>query len=43
MDIFKIDKHITEWEICQIQYNRINGDLTAEAINWYKSRAIAEI
>ena len=42
-DIFKITKHIKEWENYQILYNRINGDLTAEAINWYKSRAIAEI
>ena len=42
-DIFKINKHIKDWENCQNLYNRITGELTAEAINWYKNRSIAEI
>lgn len=42
-NLFKITKHINEWESRHNLYNRINGELTAEAINWYKSRAIAEI
>ena len=43
MDIFNINKHIKEWINCHNLYDRITGELTTEAINWYKSRAIVEI
>jgi hypothetical protein len=42
-DVFKITKHIKEWEDNQNLYMRISGELTDEAINWYKNRTIAQI
>ena len=42
-NVFKIAKHIKEWEDNQNLYKRISGELTDEAINWYKNRTIAQI
>jgi hypothetical protein len=42
-DVFKITKHIKEWEDNQNLYKRISGELTDEAINWYQNRTIAQI
>lgn len=42
-NVFKIAKHIKEWEDNQNLYKRITGGLTDEAINWYHKRTIVEI
>jgi hypothetical protein len=43
-DVFKINKHIQRWDDCENLYKLIGeGNLTDEAIEWYKFRAAMAI